>query len=335
MQRQPSKEELAKYYQIGVAENQMKKASDKNIRIEEEKRMLDRLNREIEEENKHKMNAKIQRNNEMMEDYNQSQHRKQIDKEGIKGKRNNSQFDDANFKIGGENREIKRKNYEDVTNNLVLNPGRKNEVRNARVELQDMGAIRQQNRGRSQGYNIINHSNPDPNANNNYNIARINNDNQKQSESDRGIPQNNQHMEVLDNYNPNNVNPYANVNNNYNYKSNNVQQQNSKPEFDEAEYEKYYQEYIRQKEAAEGKDEKQINSFNDYEKFQQQNQQQNYNYENSAQNQEIQPIHINEIENQMKNLNVNNNRNVVNQEYLYNKMKNAGAYNMDVNKENV
>jgi hypothetical protein len=203
--------------------------------------------------------------------------RQQEDKENnpnrsrFKGKNDYS----GTFKIGGENREIKVKNYDEISNNLVLNPTREvitNEAR-GRSQIENRDA-RMMQRGKSQGYNIINHSNAEnySHANNMYshnnnqgqNVMPPSNQRQVQGQvpgqgQGYGNPQSrvnteNQYSQGRDMINmmkppqqpqlPQQVQQHEPESyGNYPYNDNS----NPAEQFDDPEFQKYYEEYLRQK----------------------------------------------------------------------------------------
>lgn len=323
MQRQPqsSKADLMNYYQMGLAENQMKKVQDKNNRIEMEKKMLNQLNREIEDEKKNRFDAKLQRNNILMEEYNLAQQRKQMEKEKNKDRRQVSQFENyGNYKIGADNREIKRKNYEDVTNSLLLNPTRKSEVAYLRNVVQDMSNVRHQGRGRSQGFNIINHSLP--------NINTINN---TMNDNQMPLEENKQEyiQQELNNYNQNpndmQINPQSNIDP-YSYKPSYNNDYN-KPYEEDGEYERFYQEMLKQQKESLDHNHLPQNNF------------QQYDGPNVMNTYQEPPQEMNEMESKMKNMSIN--QYATTKEYQYNRQKNNGLFfnndnnSQQINKENV
>jgi hypothetical protein len=262
MNRNYSKDGLLKMYQQEAINTRDRKQQEKQNRVMEERKTLDLINREIDQERRNTHNQKQQRINQRQEEYNQMLVRQQEDKESnpnwtrFKGK---SEFN-GTFKIGGENREIKIKNYDDISNHLVLNPTREvitNEVR-GRSERENRDA-RVQQRGKSQGYNIINHSHMENNSNNipipnnqyqsNNSVSNINsqnypgkypNPNQYNSVNiqERDYRQETQPIDHLENY------PYGGDRNpNHNPNPN----QNVEQEYEDPEFQKYYEEYLRQK----------------------------------------------------------------------------------------
>jgi hypothetical protein len=78
-----------------------------------------------------------------------------------KGRKGKHDDDYGTFKIGGENREIKKRTYDDYTNSLILNPTRET----GNVQQPTVGVNGPSGRGYSKskptGYNIINHTQSD------------------------------------------------------------------------------------------------------------------------------------------------------------------------------
>jgi hypothetical protein len=155
--------------------------------------------------------------------------RKQKDKESNR-KRNKYDDDYGTFKIGSENREIKKKSYDD--HNLILNPTRET------VRQPMESGNKQRGKSIQPNYNIINHTISKPQEEYNYQteMKKIN-DNYNPSYRQESI--NNYETERM-----NQINNYENYENLENYNKHYEQPVESKKEYDEAEYQKYYQEYL-------------------------------------------------------------------------------------------
>ena len=209
MNTQYSRDGLLKTYQNEANEHRDRKLQEKQNRVIEERKALELINREMEEEKRNAQYIKMRRMNERLDDYNQMMVRKQDEKDNAKGRIRNKNDYVGTFKIGGENREFKKKNYDDVSNTLVLNPMKGNlNVERGRNELmQESRYKNQQQRGKSQGFNIINHSNVDDFG------GKPNHTNQDFA---RGNPNEMNMKNYNDQFNPNvNVNPhYINSNRN-------------------------------------------------------------------------------------------------------------------------
>lgn len=277
MNRQYSRDGLLKMYQQEASDNRDKKAQEKQSRLMEERVALDALNREIEQEKRTQYNSKMQRMNERMEEYNHMLQKKQFEKEENRN-RKKGKDDLGTFKIGGENREIRKKNYDEVSNNLVLNPMRENVQMGSRGRNETTSGA--QVRGKSQGFNIINHTAYDSMPKMSY--GRVNNmmngENERtgnMSNNMQNIMQNNNFNQVTSDRNQMNreVEGIENLENfpysreigkerierggereqpNYPQREQTVQREepsysNPNPEYDEAEFQKYYEEYMRQK----------------------------------------------------------------------------------------
>jgi hypothetical protein len=214
-------------------------------------------------------NQKKQRINQRQDEYNQMLVRQQEDKENNRSRLKGKNEYSGTFKIGGENREIKVKNYDEISKNLVLNPTREtitNEAR-GRSQIENRDA-RIMQRGKSQGYNIINHSNSDnyPQGQNTNNVTPQNNQRQVpvQGNANYGNYTNyanpNSRINTENQYNqakevtnlskpsqqphmPQQYEPEDYGKNNYPYNDN----QNQAEQFDDPEFQKYYEEYLRQK----------------------------------------------------------------------------------------
>jgi hypothetical protein len=183
--------------------------------------MNEEMSKQLEDEKRMQMNMKLQRMNETKEEYNKMQQRPSIH-------RNRKLEDVGSFKIGSDNREIKRKNYYESNDKLVINPTRENiPVSRGR---QDNDNIYQQQRGRSQGhfssYNIINHSDSGKETNNReINNNRNTNNNQKTLNNQH----NNEYMNKNSNLNNNDnySKKQSNIADNYDYENYNPNVQNN------------------------------------------------------------------------------------------------------------
>lgn len=125
-----------------------KKQYERNARLKEEQSGLDRLNREIEDEARIQNSRKAQMKNEQYQEY--TNYLKQKYEDNQNQKRSKNQLTE---KIGGENRQIVRKNYDEMNNGLCLNPMRE------ALDRKNLNGIQQtptQQRKSSHGYNIIN-----------------------------------------------------------------------------------------------------------------------------------------------------------------------------------
>lgn len=342
MNRQPSKEELLRMYQQEANLNRERKALEKQSRQNEERETLDRMNREIETERRNQQNRKAYITNERMTDYKNFMQKKS--EETVERRRVTKKNDDnIAGKIGGENRTFKRKNYEETSNNLILNPTREFIGRGRNTES-DLGYDPNQPRGKSQaqargGYNIINHTENNRREN-------IPSEVQEYIREERGNEQVNPKMhgevegiENLENYNPNVE----------------VKPQTSEDE----EYIKYY-EYMRRKEEEErermnqGKNqveenpERAMQVYEEYLRSQQngpqmegsysndhyQNQNVNYlnresGYNSNQMNPKYSEASVNEIDNRMQNMNIATES--TQNEYLLNKMRNNGSNYNNIN----
>ena len=177
----------------------------------------------------------MQRTSEMREEYQKMQIRKAQEKE-TKGKR--SKFDDdfGTFKIGSENRMIKKKTYDEHMNSLVLNPTRE------QSRQSEQYGSRQRGKSNQPSYNIINHTN--------YNNGFEND--MKYIEYEKNQPKQPVHTQPIHNQQPvyNQMPNYEDVsyknheNQNYENLENYDKHYEGKNEIDEAEYQKYYQEYL-------------------------------------------------------------------------------------------
>jgi len=163
-----NKTELLPLYQKEVEESRKRKIQDKSNKITEERQQMKQVNDQLEQESQTRIENKQNFVNAQRQDYEKYISEKVTrQKSGdFRKKRSEPQ---GTFKIGGENREIKRKLKDDFESELPLNPTRnvhiptqpgsnqKDDVLYENIEsnVESNANIMQQNRNRSQGYNII------------------------------------------------------------------------------------------------------------------------------------------------------------------------------------
>ena len=166
MNRQYSREGLLNIYQQEAKDTRDRKIAERQNRVLEERKTLDNINKQLEIEKTEKHNVKFQKMNEMREEYNKMLMRKQEETENKRKPRKDSDDLNGTFKIGTDNREIKRKTYDEISDALVINPMKDNSNTRGRMEDRTNSISMHlgnhpPKRGKSQGYNIINHYNSD------------------------------------------------------------------------------------------------------------------------------------------------------------------------------
>lgn len=312
MNRQYSKEDLSRINQYDAKEARDKKIAERQARVNAEKMELEKINRELEFTKMRDQNNKLQRMTEMKEEYNQFILSKQQNKEEFK--RNFRSKKDSElrgtFKIGGENREIKKRTYDDVTDGLLLNPGRQvpNSSQRGRVEQPSETEIKMNihQRGKSQGYNIINHS-----AYNTANRENILNYGNSQSINNQQFARNNVSNDYHSKYNTN-VNGYTskeiegienleNYHRHYDINTNNRPVIKDNQDTSDNKVKKYYEDYLKQKQS-EGKEEEEKfqpdqEIYNDYH-----NEYNKYNYESELKNEKEKFNQINQLNDRNVNI---------------------------------
>jgi hypothetical protein len=177
MKREYSREDLFRSNQMNANVLRDKKIAERQARVNEEKLELERINRELEITRVKEQNIKNENMNRMKDEYSQFVSNKhQFNQESKRSSRNGKETEPrGTFKIGGEHREFKKKTYDDVTNGLIINPGRRlpgsSQLSTRIPEEQHSNAVNLHQRGKSQGYNIINHAvfNSDVNRENTHN----------------------------------------------------------------------------------------------------------------------------------------------------------------------
>lgn len=367
MNRNYSRDGLLKMYQKEAGELRDKRLNDKQSRIMEEKRAIDVVNKELEDEKAAKKNAKLQRMNEMRQEY-QDMVQKQ-DQRRTHSRRKEPEIQ-GSLKIGCDNREIKRKSYDEVTNNLVLNPTKQpiDSGRQGRNEAACDMYNRNRQRGKSQSFNIINHA--DYQSNRNLMPNRIENTGQhegpQQYNSESYFKQNEYAQEEptqkYHNHREERV-PYQSRNtyqpSQENFPTDNRAEEEHRahrgadlnedadkrpPEYDDPEFQKYYEEYVRRKmreEAEQAGGQPQFRQQPDGRRPDNiQNENPYLDYMNNQQIRQedphqLQPEDYEQVEGRMHNLNINADPQRNTSEYFRNKMRNGGnSLNPITNKEN-
>ncbi len=161
------KDQLLHQYQTGAVETRNRKALEKQDRITQERHEMNRLQKELDDEKRHKQNQKADLMNSQKAEYEMYMNQKKVTmrEKSLNPLRKKDSEPQGTYKIGGENREIKRKNYDESLDTLNLNPTRReNNALGTGIYNGDFAQQRMMqnqaaalNRGRSQGYNIINH----------------------------------------------------------------------------------------------------------------------------------------------------------------------------------
>ena len=286
MNRQYSREDLFRMNQQDAKGMRDKKIAERQARVNQERMELENINRELELTKMREQNTKLQRMNEMKDEYNQfiitKQNSKEESKRIIRSKKEAELT--GTFKIGGENREIKKRTYDDVTDGLVLNPSRNVPNSSQRGRIEQEPEIKQSVpiRRKIQGYNIINHSDSNTFSNKENNLIVEN----KPSFNQLGIQSNPIHDNTSKyNTHSNSNNPYVQkdiegIENLENYHRH-YDINSSKPkgshhyiaEGGDDKVKRYYEEYLKQK----LNEEEKINKYEEYKHDY--NNENNYEYE--------------------------------------------------------
>jgi hypothetical protein len=212
-----NKEHLLQNYQSEISENKNRKFNDKLQNLQQERIEMQKLQSELDREKMMKMQSRNDIKNSQREEYKNYMDTKRI-------KKNNEEIQ-GTYKIGGENREIRRKNYNDISDKMTLNVTRKENSQKNNMDYTHMANQQNAiNRARSQGYNIINHDVFGKNPSSLYlnsNKTDLNNNN---NEGGRYIPQNtyeNNNINNNNNYDDYDLNKYG-YGNNYENKNENI-----------------------------------------------------------------------------------------------------------------
>ena len=248
-----SKEDLLRMYQTEASDMMNRKNYEKQDRINKERIDLDRLQMEMDQEKKTKLQSKANISNTQRIEYEKFINDKFNTREKSLNPRKKMSDPQGTYKIGGDNREIKRKNYEEITDHLTINPTRR-ENNLLREENYPREVAQISSRGKSQGYNIINHEKKKEKENiqnNNYNsnIKTLNNPN-----SNNNL--NNYNTEGLDNLENYDLNGYG-YNDNFEKPLESKQIDKKKEPYnnefdpDQDNYKKLYDEYLKKMSASE------------------------------------------------------------------------------------
>jgi len=107
------------------------KKLEKLKRQEEERSYLDRINLELTQEKSNQHAKKQQMMDQNQKNYTEYANQAQAQGTQSLRKKNSKLMELNTFKIGGEVREIKKKNYQEMNDNLTLNPTRSNNILNS------------------------------------------------------------------------------------------------------------------------------------------------------------------------------------------------------------
>jgi hypothetical protein len=119
MKRQYSSKEILQQNLSEASQYKNKKLGERNERINEERILNERLNQQLGLEKQRQINEKVNIKTQQMDEYSRYLKEKEV---AFQSRRMSKNDTHGTFKIGGETREIKRRNYEEDTSNLVLNP---------------------------------------------------------------------------------------------------------------------------------------------------------------------------------------------------------------------
>lgn len=238
-----NKESLAKGYQSEIMDNKNRKFNDKLQTLQQERIEMQKLQLELDNEKLRKIQSKNDIVNSQRLDYQNYLNSKGNMREKVVqiGKKNNEL--QGTYKIGAENREIRRKNYDDISDRMNLNVTRKenyNQNYDYNLGNNNTQIAMNQNRGKSQGYNIINHENFGKNKlNTNPNLPNVNSNSYMHQQNSPYDNSNgyNPTMTAMNNYNTyNNPNPVASNSNSNPIDNNNNDALNKYSDYDLQKY---------------------------------------------------------------------------------------------------
>lgn len=156
--------ELLHQYQTEAEDNRTRKLQEKSNKITQERQQIKQMNDQLQQESQTLLQNRQNQINAQRQDYEKYMSEK-ITRQKSGDFRKKTSEPQGTFKIGGDNREIKRRHKDDLESDLPMNPTRNaqipnqpgiNQRDNAYYEnLTSNANIVQQNRNRSQGYNII------------------------------------------------------------------------------------------------------------------------------------------------------------------------------------
>ncbi len=164
MNRRLNSSELLRHYQTEAEDIRARRIDDKANKINTEKEHIKSLNNQLEFEKQNRIQSKILSVNAQKKDYERYITEKNSRQKSGDYRKKSSEVQ-GTFKIGGENREIRRKNKDDFENDLPINPTRNNQIpttpnnnqseNNTNPNMPSNSNVVQINRNRNQGYNII------------------------------------------------------------------------------------------------------------------------------------------------------------------------------------
>lgn len=170
MSKKPNNPDLLRQYQTEAEDHRTRKIQEKSNKINEERNEMRQLNDQLEQESQTIFQNRQNHINSQRQDYERFMTEK-VSRQKSSDYRKKTSEPQGTFKIGGEDREIKRKNKNDFESDLPLNPTRNVNIPNSNINnynsnnnklnneyyenLNSNMNILQQNRNRNQGYNII------------------------------------------------------------------------------------------------------------------------------------------------------------------------------------
>ena len=174
-----------------------KRIKDQLDEMEREKKAMEKLNYQIEQEKLFQIEKKNQIKQNQYEDYNNYLRQKYSTPPQFREK--------LNIKLGGEERNIKKTTYNEQMDNLCLNPTRQKNIYPTTpvINYSEMG--RNYQKGYSHGYNIITGEVYSHQYNNNRSEKNQNNNQSENINQNKGNNLNNKNVENQ-NYNYNNIN---------------------------------------------------------------------------------------------------------------------------------
>ena len=116
-----NRDQLMKNYQSEILENKNRKFNDKLQNLQQERIEMQKLQTELDNEKLRKIQSKNDIINSQRNDYNNYLNSKtNMREKTIQIGKKNTELQ-GTYKIGGENREIRRKNYDDINDRMNLN----------------------------------------------------------------------------------------------------------------------------------------------------------------------------------------------------------------------
>ena len=122
--------ELLRHYQTESEDIKNRKISEKHNRLNDERNEMQQVQTQLDLEKSNQLQNKLNNMNAQRVEYEKYVTEKTMTRQKSGDFRKKTSDVSGTFKIGGENREIKKKNYDEYNSNLVINPTKNNHNQN-------------------------------------------------------------------------------------------------------------------------------------------------------------------------------------------------------------